>query len=414
MAAEVALAVGNVPALDRVQQQAVLGVDHPSPARAADRHERSSVVLGGVPQPGHHGRQGVDAATGVAEQVELAVQLQEPADCGVDLDLFLELPQAAQLHLGEVRNALAQRERLEALAHLVDGVHLVRAQPGDPGTLVRLVLDEPLGLEHAQRLADRQPAGTQELGDLFLPDALAGSDVAAEDCRAQVVRDPLAGRGGQRTEAGGCRAHRGVTCACRSKALPSGYDTSSNCIPHGARKYTQRWPSCGPPLAVGAPRTVTLLALRWSTAASRSSTYRAMWWPPMSLLRGTRLRWSGAVYWNTSKIACPPQRKKRFSGMVARGCTPRCSLIQSPSSPNGPNEYRYSQPSTSTRNRVASSRSGTVKPTWSSRRRPGSPICCHPFFDEWIQHLAFILQEKALQAPKLRSGLAIGSNVVSR
>ena len=56
------------------------------------------------------------------------------------------------------------------------------------------MLDEPFGLEHPQRLSDRQPAGTEELGYLFLPDALAGSDLAAEDCRAQVIRHPLARR----------------------------------------------------------------------------------------------------------------------------------------------------------------------------------------------------------------------------
>ena len=94
----------------------------------------------------------------------------------------------------------------------------------------------------------------------------------------------------------------------------------------------------------------------------------------MSLLRGRRVAWSGAAYWKTSKIAWPPQRKKCSCSMTARGSTSRCSVIQSsPGSSwtNGPSEYRYSQPRTSTRKVRACSRSGTVKPMWSTPVRPG-------------------------------------------
>src|SRR5690554_5567879 len=61
--------------------------------------------------------------------------------------------------------------------------------------------------------------------------------------------------------------------------------------------------------------------------------------------------------------------------MTVRGCTFRCSSIQSPSAnSNGPSEYTLSQPMMRTKKSSASSRSGTVKPMCSVPRRPGSPM----------------------------------------
>ena len=93
----------------------------------------------------------------------------------------------------------------------------------------------------------------------------------------------------------------------------------------------------------------------------------------MSLLRGWSVSWSGAAYWKTSKIAWPPHRKKcscshhgaRVDGQVL-GHPVACRR-----GGTGRGEYMYSQPSTSTRNVRACSRSGTVKPMWSTPVRPG-------------------------------------------
>jgi hypothetical protein len=93
-----------------------------------------------------------------------------------------------------VRDALADRQLLELLTHPVDDVDLVHGQAGHAGALVPLVLGEPLRLEDPQRLAHRQPAGTQALGDLLLADPLTGCDLAAEDGPAQVVGHPGTGR----------------------------------------------------------------------------------------------------------------------------------------------------------------------------------------------------------------------------
>jgi hypothetical protein len=196
---EEAFGVDHVAAVDGVEQQPVLGVDDPLAARAGQREERAAVVGGRVPQPGDGGGQLVDPAAGVAAQVELAVELQEIGDGGARplrnrLDPLLQLGQCPQVVEVELGDALADGELLELLAHPVDDVDLVHGQAGHPGALVPLVLGEPLGLEDPQRLAHRQPAGTQPLGDLLLPDPLARADLAAEDRAAQVVGDPGAGR----------------------------------------------------------------------------------------------------------------------------------------------------------------------------------------------------------------------------
>ena len=85
-------------------------------------------------------------------------------------------------------------------------------------------------------------------------------------------------------------------------------------------------------------------------------------------------RWSGAEYWNTSKTARPPQRKKCSFSMRAPGWTSRCSRIQSSSAVEGAEGVHVLAAEHVDRARPApASRSGTVKPTWSSPVRPGSP-----------------------------------------
>src|SRR5664280_3699962 len=114
--AEVALGIRGVMPLYRIEQQAVLGVDHPHPTWSVTRHEGPAVVLSGVPQSGNHRCQLVEVTTAVGQQMELAVQLKEATDVRVGFDCVLDVLQSADVVSGEVRNALAQRERLEAFA----------------------------------------------------------------------------------------------------------------------------------------------------------------------------------------------------------------------------------------------------------------------------------------------------------
>jgi len=67
-------------------------------------------------------------------------------------------------------------------------------QPRNSSALVRLVLDQSLGLKHPERLTHRESAGTEAFGHILLPDPLTGPDRPAENGVAQIVGDTLAGR----------------------------------------------------------------------------------------------------------------------------------------------------------------------------------------------------------------------------
>src|SRR5688572_26233779 len=87
-----------------VDHVAARGVDDPAPAGAGQGDEGPAVVGGGVPQPGDRTGQLVDAATRVAGQVELAVELQEAGDVAVleGLDPLLHLLEEPDVGVGEV------------------------------------------------------------------------------------------------------------------------------------------------------------------------------------------------------------------------------------------------------------------------------------------------------------------------
>ncbi len=148
-------------------------------------------------------------ATGIREQVELAVEHEEAREVVVVLDLRLDVGQPFQLALVQVRDALDEGERLEPLAHLVDERHLVHVEHGHSGALVGLQLDKPFGREHPQRLTHRKPADPEPLGDLLLPDAVARGNLTVKDPRAQVSDNVGAERpsGRDLSRTGGC-GHR--------------------------------------------------------------------------------------------------------------------------------------------------------------------------------------------------------------
>ena len=77
------------------------------------------------------------------------------------------------LRVVEQRDVVAQQQRLDALADLVHLLALGEADARHPGAGVGDEGDETLGLEHAQRLAHRDPAGAVPVGEVLLPHAVA-------------------------------------------------------------------------------------------------------------------------------------------------------------------------------------------------------------------------------------------------
>ena len=89
------------------------------------------------------------------------------------------------LALGQVLEAEDQGERLEPLAHPVEDVDLLEIEHGDASAAVGQQLGESLGLQDAQRLAHRQPAGAEPGGDVVLTEPRAGGDLPGQDLLAQ-------------------------------------------------------------------------------------------------------------------------------------------------------------------------------------------------------------------------------------
>src|SRR5208283_1225351 len=65
--------VGRITSPQRVEEEVVLGVDDPEPCGTGEHHVGPPVVLGGVPKPGDGREQWLHVATGVAQEMELAV-----------------------------------------------------------------------------------------------------------------------------------------------------------------------------------------------------------------------------------------------------------------------------------------------------------------------------------------------------
>jgi hypothetical protein len=128
--------------------------------------------------------------------VEGPVEDEELAEVVVPHDALMDVGELGDSRVAEVGQRLGQRQRLQSLAHPVKNVELCRVEPGTRAPLFAAVLGEAFGLEDPQRLAHRQPAGAEPLGDLLLPDPLPGSDLAGEDRVAQVRSDARAGGAG--------------------------------------------------------------------------------------------------------------------------------------------------------------------------------------------------------------------------
>ena len=84
---------------------------------------------------------------------------------------------------------------LDERTQVVDLLELVEVQLGHPVAAVRDVGDVALGLEHPQRLTDRDPADAQGDGEVLLADGDTWRDVPAQDPGAHLDEHRLLGGG---------------------------------------------------------------------------------------------------------------------------------------------------------------------------------------------------------------------------
>ena len=205
-----------------------------------------------------------------------------------------------------------------------------RSSRGTRAPLLRLVLGQPLCLQDAQRLAHRQPARAEALGDLLLPDPLARADVAGQDRLAQVVRDPRAGRPRPVVDRVGAVTRRPRPRPGRTPCRRVGHQLELH-APR-AQEVDPALALVRPLLAVGSPSTVHAAARGGGRPRRRGRRRRAR--------RGGRRRrccaaaagavGRGVVEHLEDRLAAEPE--EAVLRMTARGCTLRCSAIQSPSS----------------------------------------------------------------------------------
>ena len=95
------------------------------------------------------------------------------------------------------------RVRLDQRPDLVQLEQVGAVEGAHHRALVRLERDQPLGLEHQQRLADRRARGAEALRERLGPQPLAGLERALEDRVLQLVADADgARRGGPRLRHG--------------------------------------------------------------------------------------------------------------------------------------------------------------------------------------------------------------------
>lgn len=114
-------------------------------------------------------------------RMEVAVAFEE---LGSRCRLFHQLRAGLYLRerFGRVRgHCQAQEQGLQSFAHQIDLPAFVKIERGHPRAGRCDESDQPGGFEDMQSLSDRQPADTEFLGDLFLPDPGPGKQSALND-----------------------------------------------------------------------------------------------------------------------------------------------------------------------------------------------------------------------------------------
>ena len=136
--------------------------DQPVVEGAVERHERVEILTG----------------AGAADLDHPVREVVELLDVGGD----------------GVRDGEGGQLRLQGQAQVEDALELGDRPGGHPRAAVGADLDQALGREPGERLADRRPAHAQALGELDLTEPGAGGERADEDQLAQLAERPLGGR----------------------------------------------------------------------------------------------------------------------------------------------------------------------------------------------------------------------------
>src|SRR5690606_23118280 len=124
-------------------------------------HIRSPVGCRGVPELVYELFELRGLRARVAEQVELAIQDQELLGVVAHAtDALGQVREAVQVGGVETGRAVAEQQRFEPLAHLVDLFALREREARDPGARVRDDGDQALELELSDRLAHGYSART--------------------------------------------------------------------------------------------------------------------------------------------------------------------------------------------------------------------------------------------------------------
>jgi len=104
----------------------------------------------------------------------------------------VQLAQLVELALGDVLRREPRGAPFGANPRGVEVLHVVGRETDDPDAAVGDVLDDPLGGELLERLADRRLADTQRAREPLLTEPLARWDAPLEDLDAQPIGSPPA------------------------------------------------------------------------------------------------------------------------------------------------------------------------------------------------------------------------------
>src|SRR5215203_5655155 len=164
------IVVGDDPLVRRVPEE---GLEHERYLyRAVDEPLQTSVTA----------RLHDDAVEPLVEPDEgpylLFVVLEPP---GEPLHLSRQLPQSRQLAIGNAPRSPSRRVALQHGPQVVDVPHVLDRERTHRGPAIGRDLDQPLSLQHGERLPHRRPAHPEPLRKLLLDHPLVGTVLARQD-----------------------------------------------------------------------------------------------------------------------------------------------------------------------------------------------------------------------------------------
>jgi len=183
---------------------------------AVARRQREPVALRALPQRRDELEQPARLGGAVEREVELGVGRQRVDDRAAAVRAHVTPQRLARLALvlgGETLGGVRDGQRLEREPQLVDLAQVLDAQLPHARAAVGHVLDQAVGVEAAQRLADRHRAHLQRVGELLDRQPLARGDAAGDDRLVQhsvrlLGQRPVAGGGLEACGRGGRHARK--------------------------------------------------------------------------------------------------------------------------------------------------------------------------------------------------------------